>query len=121
MLQSGGASNIYFIVFGLTLPWLEPTFYYTRGVHANNYTADAVHTKCGKSNTVKPVYTEAASDKFDSFQFDTTRTRTHDLPYLRQVTDLRVNQSVFIQVQCTYYPENTHCRVTCPLSKPLTS
>jgi hypothetical protein len=24
-------------------------------VHANHYTIDAVHTKCGKSNSVKPV------------------------------------------------------------------
>jgi hypothetical protein len=39
---SGEATNINFIVFGLTRPVLEPTIYRTRGEHANHYTTDAV-------------------------------------------------------------------------------
>jgi hypothetical protein len=41
---SGEATNINFIVFGLTRLGLEPTIYHTRGKHANHYTTDAVAT-----------------------------------------------------------------------------
>jgi hypothetical protein len=39
---SGEATNTNFIVFGLTLPGLEPTIYRTRGEPANHYATDAV-------------------------------------------------------------------------------
>jgi hypothetical protein len=39
---SGEATNTNFIVFGLTRPGLEHTFYSTRGKHANHYATDAV-------------------------------------------------------------------------------
>ena len=39
---SGEATQINFIVFGLTRPGLEPTIYHTRGEHANHYATDAV-------------------------------------------------------------------------------
>jgi hypothetical protein len=39
---SGEASNTNIIVFGLTLPGLEPTIYRTRGEHSNHYATAAV-------------------------------------------------------------------------------
>ena len=39
----GEATNTNFIVFGLTLPGLEPTIYRTRGEHANHYTNGGVN------------------------------------------------------------------------------
>jgi hypothetical protein len=36
------ATNTNFIVFGFTLPWLEPTMYRTGNEHANHYATDAV-------------------------------------------------------------------------------
>jgi hypothetical protein len=41
LLLSGEATNINFIVFGLTRSGLEPTIYHTRGEHANHYATDA--------------------------------------------------------------------------------
>jgi hypothetical protein len=38
----GEATNISFIVFGLTRLGLEPTIYHTRGEHANHYTTEVV-------------------------------------------------------------------------------
>jgi hypothetical protein len=34
--------SLFFIVFGLTCPGLEPTMYHSRGKHANHYTTDEV-------------------------------------------------------------------------------
>ena len=39
---SGKATNTNCIVFGLTRPGLEPTFFRTRGEHANHYTTGSV-------------------------------------------------------------------------------
>jgi hypothetical protein len=36
------ATNINFLVFGLTRPVLESTIYRTRGEHANHYATDAL-------------------------------------------------------------------------------
>ena len=44
---SGQATNINFIVFGQTLPGVEPTIYRNRGEQANQYTTDGV--KCSTS------------------------------------------------------------------------
>ena len=41
-MLSSEATNTNFIVFGLIRPGLEPTFYRTRGEHANHYATDAV-------------------------------------------------------------------------------
>jgi len=41
-MLSGEATNTNSIVFGLTLPGLEPTIYNTQGEHVNNYTPKAV-------------------------------------------------------------------------------
>ena len=38
----GEATNIIFVVFGLTRPGLEPTIYRTRGEHVNHYATDVV-------------------------------------------------------------------------------
>ena len=40
MLLSGETANTNFIVFGLTLPWLKPTIYFTQGEHAYHFTTD---------------------------------------------------------------------------------
>jgi hypothetical protein len=42
----GEATNINFIVFGLTRPGLELTIYRIRGEHANHYATDAVCSFC---------------------------------------------------------------------------
>ena len=41
-MLSGEATNTNSIVLGLTLTWLKPTIYCTRGEHANHYTTDVV-------------------------------------------------------------------------------
>ena len=41
-MLSGEATNINFIVFGLTQPGLVPLIYHTRGEHANHYTTNVV-------------------------------------------------------------------------------
>jgi hypothetical protein len=41
-MLSGDATNINFIVFGLTLMGLKPMIYHTLGEHANHYTIDVV-------------------------------------------------------------------------------
>jgi hypothetical protein len=43
-MLSGEATNINFIVFGLTRPGLKPTIYHTRGKHADHYVTDAFFT-----------------------------------------------------------------------------
>ena len=43
-MLNGEATNTNFIVFGFTLPGLEPTIYRTRGEHANHYASDAVYS-----------------------------------------------------------------------------
>ena len=43
-MLSGEATNINFIIFGVTPQGLEPTIYHTRGQHASHYTTDAVMT-----------------------------------------------------------------------------
>jgi hypothetical protein len=40
-LLNGEATNTNSIVFGLTLPGLEPMLYRTRGKHGDHYTTDA--------------------------------------------------------------------------------
>ena len=42
-MLTGKATNTNCIVFGLTQTGLEPTIYYTWGVHANHYTMDAIN------------------------------------------------------------------------------
>ena len=44
-ILSGEATNINFIVIGLTRSGLEPTIYHIWGRHANHYTTDAYHLR----------------------------------------------------------------------------
>ena len=50
--KRGEATNINFIVFGLTRSGLEPTTYRTQGEHANRYTTDAVF---GVGNRIEEI------------------------------------------------------------------
>ena len=59
-MLSGEATNINFIIFGLTRSGLELTIHRTRGEHANHYTTDAVTTNRAYSQSKMCVIITAA-------------------------------------------------------------